>query len=79
MALLSICLGRLLNFLEKSEGQRLVKTNFRNKSLSWRFQVESFLFSNGKKKKTYSFTFYTTMTIRQSCMECPYTNLKRSF
>lgn len=65
-----------LNFLEKREGQRLVKTNFRDKSFGWRSQVESFLFSNGKKK-TYSFTFYTTMTIRQSCMECPYTNLKR--
>ena len=65
-----------LSFLEKREGQRLVETNFRDKSFGWRSQVESFLFSNGKKK-TYSFTLYTTMTIRQSCMECPYTNLKR--
>ena len=67
-----------LNYLEKTEKKRLIKVDFRDKSIfGWDgLHKESFTYENNIKK-TYSYTYYSDLIIRPSCNNCPYTNLKR--
>lgn len=66
-----------LNYLEVKEKKKLIKVNFRDKNLGgWRGGVESFTFANGETR-TYSFRFYTSIVVRQSCNVCFFANLQR--
>lgn len=63
-----------LDFLEKRQGEKITKVNFRDKSYKgWHAHVESFTFTY-----TYTYLFYTHITFRYSCGKCPYTNLRRT-
>ena len=69
-----------LDFLEKRQGQKLTKVNFRDKSYKgWHAHIESFTFAKTKTyTKTYTYLFYTHINLRYSCGNCPYTNLRRT-
>ena len=65
-------------FLQKKENDSLSTLSFRDKSIyGWSgLHKESFTFKN-KGKKTYQYTFYSDILIRQACNKCPFTSLKR--
>lgn len=68
-----------LVYIEKKYKQRIVQVNFRDKSLGWAAHKESFVFGNGNKVFSYSYTslFYKHVIIRPSCGNCKYTNTSR--
>lgn len=64
-------------YLEKKEKQIIETLQFRDKKIGgWKSHIESFKFKDGKTR-TYSYLFYTSFTIRESCFKCPFTNLQR--
>lgn len=67
-----------ISYLEKKENQRIRSLSFRDKALfGWNgLHKESFVFEDGKKR-TYQYTYYGDVHLRQSCYVCPYANLKR--
>lgn len=66
-----------IKYLEEKEGLPLTFVNFRDKRLGgWASSIESFQFADGHTH-TYSYKFYTNITLRYSCGICPYTNLQR--
>lgn len=68
-----------LKFLEKREEQSIIGVNFRDKEIfGWSgLHKESFVFED-RIKRTYHYTFYSDIIIRDSCNECPYCNLIRN-
>lgn len=52
---------------------------FRDKSFGWGSHIETFKFTNGTKISKHLFRdlFYNHFIIRESCHNCPYTNLNR--
>lgn len=66
-----------LAHIEEMEGNRIVRLNFRNKSLfGWNAHKETFEFENGETK-WYRYRFYNELHIRKSCNSCPYSNTTR--
>ncbi len=67
-----------LQFLEKKQGEKLTKVNFRDKGYKgWHSHVESFTFAHSHTY-TYTYLFYSHINLRYSCANCPYTNLRRT-
>ena len=66
-------------YLEKRFNSKIVKVCFRDKRFGWHGATEYFLFSNGKEvfRKTNNKLYFTGLSIRESCSQCHYTNLKR--
>ena len=67
-----------LSYLEKKVGQSIKEVNFRDKSIfGWSgLHKESFVFEDNKKR-TFQYTYYSDLIIRQSCNVCPFTNTNR--
>lgn len=67
-----------IRYLEKRERRKIVKADFRDKSIyGWDgLHRESFLFDNNKKH-TYPITFYQPFLIREACSVCPYATTQR--
>lgn len=68
-----------LNYMKKKEGQEIKKFTFRNNNFKWGEHIETTEFENGKtvNGKTYAKLFYSHLCLRESCFECPFTNLDR--
>lgn len=67
-----------ITYLERSYKQQIVSLSFRDKDLfGWDgLHKESFIFTDGKKR-TFQYTYYSDIHLRQSCNVCPYANLAR--
>ena len=68
-----------LAYLQKTRGSQIVKACFRNKRFGWHGARESFLFENGKEefRRTSNYLYFSGLSMRESCSNCHYTNLKR--
>ena len=68
-----------VDYLEKKHHSKIIKANFRNKRFGWRKCFETYSFENGKEliTRSYDYLFFTHLSNRPSCAQCPYTNLKR--
>lgn len=68
-----------IQYIEKKERKKVVKADFRDKSIfGWDgLHRESFIFDNNIKH-TYPVTFYQSFLIRESCSSCPYSSIKRA-
>lgn len=68
-----------IHWIEKKYGQKIQGANFRNKKFGWHGCTESYEMKNGLEinRKSLGFLFFNHLNIRESCSECPYTNLKR--
>ncbi len=67
-----------IKFIEKKNGPIRTCT-FRDKSFGWASHYESFLLQNGHKiaRRIFRDLFYSHIMLRQSCYNCPFTNLNR--
>ena len=68
-----------LNWIENKEGDKITHCNFRDKKYGWGTHIETFIL---KKKgeiaqSIFKDLFYRHLIIRQSCHNCPFTNLSR--
>lgn len=70
---------KYLNYIEQKKGYTIEQVNFRDKAKGWTAHYESFVFANGQKIITNTFTdlFYKHLMFRPSCAVCKYTNIKR--
>lgn len=68
-----------IHWIEKKYGQKILQTNFRNKKFGWHGCIESYKMKNGAEinRQSLGFLFFNHLNIRESCSECPYTNLNR--
>lgn len=68
-----------LHYLEKKHSSPLQKVNMRDKLLGWRGGIETYIFNNKKKiiTESYLYLYFSHFIQRESCYNCPYTNLKR--
>lgn len=69
-----------LKYIEKEEGLKIIKANFRDKKLfGWAAHRESFTFENKQTKSYRIFTklFYQHIMFRDSCGSCHFCNLRR--
>ena len=68
-----------LHYLEKKHSSPLQKVNMRDKLLGWRGGIETYTFNNKKKiiTESYLYLYFSHFIQRESCYNCPYTNLKR--
>lgn len=69
-----------LEYIEKKYKDKVIATDFRDKSSGWVSHVESFVLEkNNKKIKRSTFTdlFYKHIMLRPSCGICKFTNFKR--
>ncbi len=68
-----------LAYTEKKHNKKIVKIDFRDKSLGWNTHVESFILEDGSKivSDTFSYLFQHNLMLRTSCGNCKYTNLTR--
>lgn len=69
-----------VRYLEKKEGDVIVKVDFRNKEkFGWHSHKELYSFSKGKEKvcSSYTYLFYKHIMFRRSCSKCHFTNLMR--
>ena len=66
-------------YLQNSRKSKIVKACFRDKRFGWHGARESFLFENGKEefRRTSNCLYFRGFSIRESCTQCHYTNLKR--
>ena len=57
----------------------LQKVNMRDKLLGWKGGIETYTFNNKKKiiTESYLYLYFSHFIQRESCYNCPYTNLKR--
>ena len=66
-------------YLENKNRAQIESVNFRDKSLKgWHSHVESFKFAGKQRTYTYTYRFYNHINLRQSCGNCPFTNLRRT-
>lgn len=68
-----------LTYIKQKYSSDIISVNMRDKKYGWRSYHESFLLSNGKeiKRDSYIFLFFSHLSIRKSCEQCPFTNHKR--
>lgn len=66
-------------YLQHSRKSKITKACFRDKRFGWHGAKESFLFENGKEeiRKTSNSLYFKGLSIRESCSNCHFTNLKR--
>lgn len=58
---------------------RIVKACFRDKRFGWHSAKEAYEFENGKRivRQTNNFLYFNGLSMRKSCSDCKFTNLKR--
>ena len=69
-----------VRYLEKKNGQRIVRANFRDKNLfGWHSSISSFVLEDGKiiTSDRYNLAFGLSYINRRSCDICHFTNFKR--
>lgn len=68
-----------VEYMQCKYKSEIVKVDFRDQVFGWHSHEESFYFANGKKVSSHIFRtlFYDHLIIRDSCLNCPFTNLKR--
>lgn len=68
-----------VKYLERKNSSTCINVNFRNKKYGWHSHIETFKFENGKEyiSELYKTLFYKHLITRDSCSNCPYTNLNR--
>ena len=69
-----------LKYTEKKFNQKIVKFNFRDKSVyGWSDHCETIVFADGQKilSREYKHLFYKNIILRESCYRCPFANLSR--
>lgn len=68
-----------IKYLESRYKSRIIKAYFRDKSFGWHGAKESFKFENGKKvvRQTNNRLYFSGISMRESCANCHFTNLKR--
>ena len=68
-----------LHYLEIKYSSSLQNVNMRNKLLGWKGGIETYTFKNKKRiiTESYLYLYFSHYIQRESCFNCPYTNLKR--
>jgi Coenzyme F420-reducing hydrogenase, beta subunit len=70
-----------LDFLKKKHKSEISSMTFRYKLLGWRLAAQAIRFKSGYmlvlKSNVYSVMFYNDLISRDSCCQCPFTNLHR--
>lgn len=68
-----------VEYMQSKYKSQVVKVDFRDHVFGWHSHEESFYFANGKKVSSHIFRalFYDHLIIRNSCMNCHFTNFKR--
>lgn len=70
-----------VKWIEHKYRDKVVSTDFRNKKFGWHSHFETFNLSKKKKEIKRStfrfFFFYDHLSVRKSCANCKFTNLKR--
>ncbi len=68
-----------LAYLQDLRGSHIVRACFRDKRFGWHGARESFLYENGKEdfRKTNNYLYFSGLSMRESCSQCHFTNLKR--
>ena len=66
-------------YLQNSRKSKIIKACFRDKRFGCHGAMESFLFANGKEefRRTSNHLYFSGFSLRESCSQCYYTNLKR--
>lgn len=68
-----------ISFLETKYKSRIVRACFRDKRFGWHGAKETFKFESGKEvfRQTSNYLYFNGLSMRESCANCQYTNLKR--
>lgn len=69
-----------VHYLENKYNAKITSANFRSKKFGWKSPTETFELNNGESEintTTFRCLFYDHIITRQSCANCPYTNLNR--
>ena len=68
-----------IKYLENKRRKQLIAVQFRDKRFGWHGARESFLYNDGtlEFRRTNNTLFSKLLSIRRSCTNCPYTNLRR--
>ena len=68
-----------LKYVESKTKSKILSVNMRDKSFGWRSFQETYQLSNGQKikRESYISLFFSHLSIRKSCEQCPFTNHKR--
>ena len=68
-----------IEWIEKKYGSKIEEVRFRDKRFGWNIHFETFKLANGKflKRSTFRDLFYAHYMVRESCSNCPFTNLNR--
>ena len=69
-----------VKWIEHIYSDKVVSTDFRNKKFGWHSHYETFILKKKKKeikRSTFRFFFYDHLSVRKSCANCKFTNLKR--
>ena len=68
-----------IEYLETRYCSKIVNACFRDKRFGWHGAIESFTFENGKEifRRTSNRLYFTGISMRESCANCKFTNLKR--
>lgn len=71
---------KYVKWVEKKYKGKVVATNFRNKRFGWHSHNETFLLEGVNEeivRSTFRTLFYAHLSVRRSCANCKFTNLKR--
>ena len=68
-----------IKYLETRYKSKIVRACFRDKRFGWHGAKETFKFANGKEVARYTsnMLYFTGKSMRESCANCKFTNLKR--
>lgn len=68
-----------IGWIENKYGSQIEEAHFRDKQFGWNTHFETFKLANGKflKRSTFRDLFYAHYIVRESCGNCPFTNLNR--
>lgn len=68
-----------LQYLQEKRNSKIIRACFRDKRFGWHGARESFLYENGHEefRRTSNYLYFSGLTMRESCSQCPYTNIKR--
>ena len=67
-----------LAYLEKRYKGKIEEACFRNKKYGWKSSYETFIIKGKEyKRRTSNSLYFSHYSVRESCANCPYTNLRR--
>lgn len=68
-----------LQYLQEKRNSKIIRACFRDKRFGWHGARESFLYANGHEefRRTSNYLYFSGLSMRESCSQCPYTNIKR--